>query len=134
MTIKYLALALTATSLSLSACGEGEKQYGAWFGEMQLCSDTVANFRRTTDRQTGLPALRIRFKAEAARELSRMSAIYVGKTLPLVVNGVEVFAPTLAEPLTQGQVWVTVPREDQLIDAAAYMERPCRFRAAAKIG
>ncbi len=123
--IRQSALALLLAPLAISGCGAGEKQYGAWIGEMQLCQDTISNFRRTTDRQTGLPAVRIRFTPDASRELSRMSALYVGKRLPLVVNGVEIFAPQLVEPLTEGQMWVTAAREEQLVDVIAYMERPC---------
>nr|WP_137676115.1 hypothetical protein [Parerythrobacter lutipelagi] len=119
------AACLASLSVLGTSCGEPERQAGAWFGNIKLCAGNVENYRRSIDRPTQLPVLRVAFRKNVARQLEEMSRDFVGKPIALRVNGEELVAPTLIEPLTEGKVELLGLEPDRLVDVIAYMDRPC---------
>ncbi|WP_164931275.1 hypothetical protein [Erythrobacter sp. HKB08] len=119
------SLLMLAGACLASGCGAPDRSSGAWIGDMRICADKIETTRQRFDRSQGLDTLRIGFTPEAAVELRAMSEDYVDEQLPVIVNGGEIAAPKLVEPLEGTGIDLVGIRPEHLVDFLAYAKRPC---------
>jgi hypothetical protein len=125
----FTALALLLACLAAVAPGAAPAQRsvqsrGLWIGSIPACAGTVADVAVAPDQSGELSAiltLRPAWRAALRRETTRL----LGRPMPVRLDGREVMAPVVREPIAGGVVALTpvTARQAERIGRAA--ARPC---------
>ncbi|MFZ1741602.1 MAG: hypothetical protein WAT93_02045 [Pontixanthobacter sp.] len=124
--MRYGAVILASTLVT--SCGDvggPDRSSGVWIGDLKLCAETVKRVSDGFDEVRGLPLVAIRFRPEAGKRIAEMTSALVGQRLEVTINGSVISAPTVAEPVTGGEIQLLALPDGAYADIDAYAKIPC---------
>ncbi|NMW30980.1 hypothetical protein HKD42_02760 [Altererythrobacter sp. RZ02] len=98
---------------------------GVFVGSLQLCADTVETASARPEEYTGQMVVSIILRPASTQTFSEMTNEFVGKPLPITLDGEVVISPTVYEPIFGGAIaisGVTVAQQSRLVAA---FTQPC---------
>lgn len=119
-----------ATILSQPAAADvfhadGQARQGAYIGDLKLCADTVADYTISRDEFTGEIVVNIVLLPKAAQIFAELTTRKIGKAVPVIIDGVEVIAPIINEPIVDGAIQITGADEAQRSAIGQAANGPC---------
>lgn len=98
---------------------------GVFVGPLQLCADTVETASARPEEYTGQMVVSIILRPTSAKTFGEMTEEFVGKPLPIILDGEVVISPIVYEPIFGGGFdisGVTVAQQSRLVAA---FTQPC---------
>lgn len=121
MPVRMRPAALFLLAFAAAPAATAPPRPGLWIGPIHACRSTVAEAAVTENEIDGLPSAVIRFRADAAEALHRITAARVNEAMPVRLDGRLILAPIVREPIAGGLIQVTPieAAEAEAIRAAA---------------
>lgn len=98
---------------------------GVFVGDLQLCADSVEAASVAREETTGQMVVYITLRPASGEVFGKMTEEFLGKPLPITLDGKVVIAPTVHEPIFGGAIQISGATMEEQTKLVAAFSAPC---------